>query len=162
MKRSLGAKLALAAAAAVLAIAALSLVHPWGNLRSVSPRGAAILEGASAPDEVRSLVTQKCHDCHSNTTHWPLYSRIAPFSWGIEHDVHEGREHMNLSVWEEYSVADRIDLLAKMGSQLRQAKMPLPRYLLLHPEAQLSDSERKLIQDWTKIERKRLMSQEMK
>jgi hypothetical protein len=34
--------------------------------------------------------------------------------------------------------------------------MPLKQYLLLHPEARLSDSERSLIAGWAKLERKRL------
>jgi hypothetical protein len=105
---------------------------------------------------------QKCGDCHSNATHWPLYSRIAPSSWLVEHDVHAGRQHMNLSAWEQYSLDERIDLLGKMGSQVRQGKMPLKPYLLLHPEARLSGSERKLLVDWAKAERKRLVAEAAK
>jgi hypothetical protein len=63
---------------------------------------------------------------------------------------------MNLSNWERYGIDSRIDLLSKISTQLRQGKMPLKQYLLLHPEAWLSESERKLIVDWTKVERKRL------
>jgi len=40
--------------------------------------------------------------------------------------------------------------------------MPLKQYLLLHPEARLSEAERKLIVDWTKIERKRVMAEAAK
>jgi hypothetical protein len=112
-----------------------------------------------AGSNVRSVVAQKCGDCHSNNTRWPLYSSIAPASWLVEHDVHEGREHLNLSLWEQYSIDSRIDLLGKMGSQLRQGKMPLKQYLLLHPEARLPEAERKLIVDWTKAERKRLVAE---
>jgi cytochrome c len=155
------AKLSLGATAAALFIAALSLVHPWGNLRSGSSQDA-ILTGANVPVEIRYVLTRKCGDCHSTNTRWPLYSRIAPSSWLVEHDVHQGREHLNLSVWEQYSIDNRIDLLAKMGSEVRLGKMPIKQYLLLHPEARLSDSERTLIRDWTKVERKRLMSQAMK
>jgi hypothetical protein len=72
--------------------------------------------------------------------------------------VHEGREHLNLSSWEHYSIDNRIDLLGKMSSQLRQGKMPLKQYLLLHPEARLSEAERKLIVDWTKTERRSLLA----
>jgi cytochrome c len=158
-KPSLGAILAACAAVAVLAIAALSLVHPWGNLRSGASKGAGVLAGANVPTEIRTALSQKCGDCHSNNTQWPLYSRVAPSSWLVEHDVHNGRAHMNLSSWEQYSIDSRIDLLGKMGSQLRQGKMPLKQYLLLHPEARLSDAERKLILDWTKVERKRLMAE---
>lgn len=147
------------AAVAAMAVAALSLIHPWGNLRADSAGGGAILSGANAPDEIRTALSQKCGDCHSTSTRWPLYSRVAPSSWLVEHDVHEGREHMNLSAWERYSIDARIDLLGKMGTQLRQGKMPLKQYLLLHPEARLSDSERKRMVDWTKAERKRLLAE---
>jgi cytochrome c len=159
-KLSLSAALAFCAIVAVL-IVALSLVHPWGNLRPGSPN-AAILAGANAPGEIRNALARKCGDCHSNNTRWPLYSRIAPTSWLVEHDVHEGREHMNLSFWDQYSIDNRIDLLGKMGTQLRQRKMPLKQYLLLHPEARLSDEERKQIIDWTKLERRRLVAQSAK
>jgi len=158
-KRSRTTTLALCAGVAVLAVAALSFVHPWGNLRSASPSATAPMANSDAPEAVRTLLVQKCGDCHSNNTRWPLYSRIAPSSWLVEHDVKEGREHMNLSAWEQYTADNRIDLLARIGTQLRQGKMPLKQYLLLHPEARLSDSERKLISDWTKMERKRLVAE---
>jgi cytochrome c len=144
---------------AALAVAALSLIHPWGNLRTASPGGGTILAGANVPGEIRTALSQKCGDCHSTNTRWPLYSRVAPSSWLLEHDVHEGRQHMNLSAWEQYSNDTRIDLLGKMGTQLRQGKMPLKQYLRLHPEARLSESERKQILDWTKAERKRLLAE---
>jgi len=120
------------------------------------------LAGANVPDEIRTAFSQKCGDCHSGNTRWPLYSRVAPTSWLVEHDVHEGREHMNLSSWEQYSIDNRIDLLGKISSQLRKGKMPKKQYLLLHPEARLSESEQKLIVDWTKAERKRLVAEAAK
>jgi len=132
----------------------LSFVHPWGNLRSESP-GVAI---ESSSKETQALLSQKCGDCHSSNTHWPFYSRIAPASWLVEHDVKEGRAHLNFSRWEQYSLDERIDLLSKISSQLRQGKMPLKQYLLLHPEARLTDSERNLVVDWAKLERRRLIS----
>jgi cytochrome c len=121
-----------------------------------------MLTGSNVTNEVREVIAQKCGDCHSNNTRWPLYGRVAPTSWFVEHDVHEGRERMNLSAWGQYSVDNRIDLLGKMGTQLRQDKMPLKQYLLLHPEARLSGADRKLIVDWTKAERKRLMTEAAK
>jgi cytochrome c len=147
-----------AATIAVMVVAASSLIHPWGNLYTASARDSAILTGANVPDEIRTAFSQKCGDCHSNNTRWPLYSRIAPSSWLVEHDVQEGREHLNLSSWEQYSIDSRIDLLGRISSQLRQDKMPKKQYLLLHPEARLSESERKLIVSWTKTERKRLLA----
>ncbi len=152
------ARLTTASITAAAALAALSLIHPWGNLRTGFPAGTAMLTDAKVPEEVRTVLVHKCGDCHSDNTRWPLYSRIAPTSWLVEHDVHAGREHLNLSRWEQYSIDHRIDLLAKIGSQLRQGKMPLKPYLLLHPDARLSEAERKLILDWIKVERKGLLA----
>jgi cytochrome c len=143
------------ATVAALAVTALSLIHPWGNLHT---EGSAVMGNTNVPGEVQTLLARKCGDCHSNNTRWPLYSKIAPTSWLVEHDVHEGREHMNLSSWEKYSIDSRIDLLGRMSSQLRQGKMPKKQYLLLHPEARLSEAERTLIVNWTKAERKRLLA----
>jgi hypothetical protein len=139
--------------------AGLSLVHPWGNLRKDSAKPGAILGGGQVSGEVRNLLELKCGDCHSNNTRWPLYSRVAPASWFIEHDVAQGREHLNFSSWEQYGVDARVDLLSKVVSQLRQEKMPLKGYIVLHPEARLSPAERKLIVDWSKVERRRLLSE---
>lgn len=59
----------------------------------------------------RSQPLRKCvlscgehaYGCHSNETVWPWYSRIAPVSWLVAHDVHDGREELNLSTWNRYT-----------------------------------------------------------
>lgn len=141
------------AGAAVALAVLLAFVHPWGDLRSrVQPIAAQAL---NAPPEVLRVLEKSCGDCHSSQTRWPLYSRVAPVSWLVEHDVAEGREHMNLSRWDLYDAEQQVNLLAAIGTQLRQQKMPLRQYLLLHPEAKLSDGERKIVMDWAKSERKR-------
>ena len=48
----------------------------------------------------RALAKQACFDCHSNETEWPAYSRVAPVSWLIQHDVSEGRAVLNFSEWQ--------------------------------------------------------------
>ncbi len=78
--------------------------------------------------------------------------------WLVEHGVHYGRTHLNLSQWDLYSMEERVDLLAEIATQLRQQKMPLPRYLRLHPEAKLSESERRLVMEWAKSARRQLLS----
>ena len=156
-KRWLPYTAAMAAMVAIFA-AGLSLVHPWGNLRQNSSVRAPILVDEAVPGQVRTLLAQKCGDCHSNNTHWPLYSRVAPTSWLVEHDVAFGRKHLNFSSWEQYGSDVRIDLLSKVGSQLRRGRMPLRGYLWLHPEARLSAAERELILDWSRVERRHLLS----
>lgn len=74
----------------------------------------------------------------------------------IEHDVHYGRSHLNLSRWNDYSIEERREILSAMGAAVRNRLMPLPRYLHLHPEARLSDAEIDRVYRWTKSARRRL------
>ena len=54
---------------------------------------------------------------------------------------------------------EKRDLLARIGAEVRSRQMPLPRYVLLHPEARLSDAEIQAIYEWTKAQRRALRNQ---
>ena len=149
----------IAMAAGMLAIAAASLVHPWGELRNGVDAKTELLQGGSATGPMRAMLERGCGNCHSERTQWPAYSRVAPVSWLVEHDVHEGRQHMNLSHWQQYSNDERIDLLSRIVTQLRQAKMPPKPYLLMHSDAKLSAEEQEQLRAWARAERSRLKAQ---
>lgn len=149
-------RLAIAAGALFAVSIALSFVHPWGNLRSGPKADATLLDGSAVPDEVRHVLQAKCADCHSTNTEWPLYSRLAPGSWLVEYDVHEGRNHLNMSQWQRYNLETQIDMLTSIASEVRSGQMPVKQYLILHPKARLSPEEQQLIYDWAKAERKHI------
>ena len=141
--------------AAAIAAAGGSLIHPFGMLASPD-NGQAILRDAQIDPETLALVQRACQNCHSQKTAWPWYSRVAPASWLLERDVQQARQHMNLSRWQDYSPDDRLGLLSEIGSAVRNGEMPAQRYLLLHPEARLTDAEREQIYRWTRTERSRI------
>jgi hypothetical protein len=88
----------------------------------------------------RLLVQRACFDCHSNRTEWPWYAQIAPFSMLLEQDVEKGREVLNFSEWESSCCTSaEID---DMAETVNKGQMPLPYYLILHPEARLTDVEK--------------------
>ena len=62
-----------------------------------------------APPQVAAILRRSCFDCHSNETRWPLYSRIAPGSWLMAQDVHNGRNHLNFSEWGSVDDDERQD-----------------------------------------------------
>ena len=140
-----------------VAIAAVggSLIHPFGNS---APSGApqTIFREAQIEPETLALVQRACQNCHSQNTEWPWYSHVAPVSWMIARDVQQARSHMNLSQWQDYSTEQRLTLLSAIGSAVRNREMPPQRYLLLHPEARLTDAERTHIYRWTRTERRRI------
>jgi hypothetical protein len=106
-----------------------------------------------------SVLEKACQNCHSQRTEWPLYSYLPIVSWVLEKDVAEARQHMDLSHWDRYSAEEKRDLLARIGTEVRNRQMPPPRYTMLHPEARLSGPEIQVIYDWTKAQRHALRSQ---
>jgi cytochrome c len=134
---------------------ALSFAHPWGDVRHVDS-AREILTGSEVPPNVRSTIETKCADCHSNRTHWPVYSRLAPASWLMEHDVSAARAAMNLSQWNEIPAEGRIAALTRMIAEVRNEQMPPRPYALLHPANRLTGQDEQEIISWARMERKRL------
>lgn len=135
---------------------ALSTIHPLGNPRTDAQPGAPVLDGTEVPERVRTALEAKCGDCHSQNTHYPLYSHLAPLTWMIDRDVSEGRASLDMSRWQFYNINDRINVLTRVASEVHAGQMPPRTYVLLHPHARLSPEEQKLIYDWAKSERKNL------
>lgn len=141
---------------ALIVVGASSLVHPFGDVRTTLEAKEPLLEGAQVPQEVKSILETKCGDCHSQRTAWHAYSRVAPGSWLIERDVYQGRAHLNLSRWQQYSFDDQQGLLQRIASESRSGDMPPKQYTLIHRQAKLSPEEAQKICDWAKGERKRV------
>ena len=85
----------------------------------------------------RDLAQRACFDCHSNETVWPWYSYVAPISLRLASHVAFGREHLNFSAWDQPNMD-----LDEVVENIEKGEMPLWDYLLMHPEAKLSDSEK--------------------
>jgi len=118
--------------------------------RSPPITSAATLNATEAvPAQVQAVLVRSCRDCHSDETHWPWYSYVAPASWYISHDVHEARSKMNFSRWGTYSRSKRAHELEEICNQLMDEKMPLPAYALLHPIARLTQEDRAAVCEWT-------------
>ena len=112
----------------------------------------------TTPPEIRTVFERSCFDCHSHNTRWPFYSSIAPASWLVAADVHEGRKHLNLSMWGDYNTNKRVAKLDQICQEISDEKMPLKQYLLLHSSAALSKAEVDLICDWADEQREKLMA----
>jgi len=120
-------------AAGVLMILALIQLVPYGKDHENPP---VTNEPAWDTPRTRSLFFNACRDCHSNETRWPWYASVAPVSWLIYNDVHEGRAEFNVSRWAQGE--QEADEAAGM---VREGEMPPWFYLPLHSEARLSDAD---------------------
>ncbi len=100
------------------------------------------------PPEVKSILQRSCYDCHSHQTVWPWYSRMAPVSWMIAHDVKEGRDHLNFSTWSTYNQRQQLKLYEEIQEVIEKNEMPLKQYLWLHPPARLTDADKRILKAW--------------
>ena len=122
-------------AALVLAVLFLAIqVVPYGRNHSNPP---IVAEPQWNAEHTRTTFRRVCGDCHSHETRWPWYSHVAPVSWYLQRHVEHGREEFNVSRW---GVGENEG--DEAAENVRKGKMPLRSYLLAHPEARLSDSER--------------------
>jgi len=96
--------------------------------------------------KTKEIFMKACGDCHSNETQYPWYSNIAPISWAMAHHIDEGREHFNVSMWGTQKKNHGDEAV----EEIEEGEMPLKSYLLAHPEAHLSDSEKQLFIDGLK------------
>jgi len=102
------------------------------------------------PKDVHSALMRACGDCHSNQTHWPWYSHIAPFSWVITDDVNQARRNVNLDDWEAQEGPKQAnDHLIDLCKEVQQKGMPLFSYRLLHRDARLKAQEIASLCSWS-------------
>jgi hypothetical protein len=109
------------------------------------------------PAPVMSTLRRACFDCHSDETRRPWYAALPVASWLVERDIREGRSQLNFSRWTQYNRFDRADLLDKACGRATKGDMPLWQYLLLHPEARLSEADIAALCTWSQSEAARLV-----
>jgi len=109
----------------------------------------ASISEIDAPADVKAIFRNSCFDCHSNETVWPWYSYIAPASWLLVSDVNEGRENLNFSNWGNLDRSKQTKLREEIWEEIREERMPLWQYRILHPGSKLSQEQKNLIRNWS-------------
>ncbi len=127
--------------AAVFVFAAIQLVPVD---RSNPPAGEEV---PASPAE-RAVLRRACYNCHSNETVWPWYSRLAPVSWLVASDVHEGRGKLDFSTWNRLSPEQRIKKRRKAWKEVSKGEMPPWYYRIVHTDASLSPQAKAALRAW--------------
>ncbi len=119
---------------AVLVVLSAIQIVPYGRTTSNPP---VINEPEWDTKATRDLVVRACFDCHSNETHYPWYSRVAPVSWWTQNHIDEGRDDLNFSEWSwDYDELDEI------AGSVNEGEMPPNYYTLIPGSRNLTESER--------------------
>ena len=69
--------------------------------------------------------------------------------------MRQARGHLNFSTWSEYPPKKQHHKLEELIEMIEHDEMPLWYYRPLHPDAQLSDAERRQLIAWAEAERRR-------
>lgn len=118
-----------------------------GGLESL----VAFKTDTSPPEEVLSILKTNCFDCHTNQTTYPWYAEIAPISYWLADHVKEGKDELNMSAWETYSIKKKDHKLEELIEEVEEGEMPLNSYTWIHGKLSKQDQE-KLIQ-WATLAR---------
>jgi len=103
--------------------------------------------------QLKEILRSNCYDCHSNQTAYPWYAEIAPVSYWLADHVHEGKEHFNVSDWEQYSDKKKDHKLDELIEEVEEGEMPLSSYTWIH--GNLEEDEKEVLINWTRELRKK-------
>lgn len=107
-----------------------------------------ITQDIDAPAEVKAILKTSCYDCHSNETIWPWYSYVSPASFLVAGDVEHGRKRVNFSEWDKYDENKKAKKLNAILEEVEEGEMPLSKYLIMHPAAEMNQEKIKILKDW--------------
>jgi hypothetical protein len=122
----------------------------FNTVQNPNSKAVDMLTITNPSTEVTFLVKNACYDCHSNTTAFPWYYKIAPVSWMINSHISEALENVNFSDWSDFNREDQIGILKSCSEKIEENEMPLFTYKIMHPLARLDEKEKALITNWIK------------
>ena len=140
----------------LLVFIAIQFVRPAHN-KSEQVLSTDISNAYSIPENINSLLTNACYDCHSNNTNYPWYSNVQPMGWFIARDIDCGKVKMNFSEWGSLSERKQTSRLQEMENIIKEGKMPLPSYKFLHKNARLTEKDKELLFNWIEKTKDSLM-----
>ena len=126
----------------------LALVGGAIQLFPMSRTNPPVTADLNAPAEVKAVLKASCYDCHSNETVWLWYTKVAPASWLIAHDVSDGRRHFNFSDWNSYAPGRQAAIKGRTIREIQRGKMPPWYYTIKHPDAKLTADKQALLEAW--------------
>jgi hypothetical protein len=129
------------------AFVVIQFIHPKSN-KSKGDQPNNIGKAFHVPDDVNSILTKACLDCHSNNTRYPWYSNIQPADWWMKGHIKNGKKGMNLDEYTNQRLRYQYHKMEDLIEQVKQGDMPLNSYTWIHKDAILSQAEKNTLLDW--------------
>jgi len=134
---------AILAGAAVL----VQFYRPPKNI-STTPSANAMALQVAVPPPIQSVLQRSCNDCHSNNTVYPWYAEIQPLGWWLNKHIQDGKRGLNFDEFKSYRLMKQYRRFNDVVEQIKNDKMPLPSYLIIHTYAKLSAEEKDALVQW--------------
>jgi len=111
-----------------------------------------VFKSYNVPDNVQTILKNACNNCHTNQSTYPWYSNVEPVGYWLNDHIMDGKKDLNFSTFTKLPLVVQNHKLEEVVEMVEEKEMPLPSntYLGLHPEAKLTDEDRKVIIDWAK------------
>ena len=129
------------------ALVVIQFIHPKPN-KTKADQANYIGKTFSIPEDVKSILTKACNDCHTNNTRYPWYSNIQPVDWWMNNHIKKGKKGMNLDEYTNRRLRYQYRKMEDLIEQVKEGDMPLNSYLWIHKNAKLTKDERDKLINW--------------
>jgi hypothetical protein len=129
----------------------IQFIRPERNLGKVETENTIFVNA-----EVGTILQNSCFDCHSNFTNYPWYTNIQPIGWWLNYHVDEGKDELNFSEFESYSLKRKLHKLEEIKEMVEEGEMPLTSYTIIHGDATLNGEQKQILYKWVTQTRKYL------
>ena len=129
------------------ALIIIQFIHPKRN-KAEGPQPNYIGNVFAVPDDVKSILSKACNDCHSNNTVYPWYSKLQPVDWWLNKHIVNGKKHLNFDEYTHKSLRYQYHKMEETIEMVKENEMPLNSYTWVHKDAILTDGEKSNVIRW--------------
>jgi hypothetical protein len=131
----------------LLAFIVIQFIHPKRN-KAEGAQPNYIGNAHVVPDDVKTILSKACNDCHSNNTQYPWYSKIQPVHWWLNKHVIDGKKHLNYDEYTNKSLRYQFHKMEETVEMVKDGAMPLDSYTWMHKDAILTEDEKNKLVAW--------------
>lgn len=139
----------------LVVLVVIQFIRPEENLGEAEG-STDVTNYVDVPENVMLTLRGSCYDCHSNRTNYPLYAKVNPVGWWLNHHIEEGKSELNFSDFSNYDMKQIDHKLEEIAEEVEAGNMPLSSYTLIHRDVILSDEQVQMLSDWVNTERQKL------